>query len=295
MTPLIPIHVLILHPIHRTHVTNLCGKIFAELVSEQKNTRGEMRNLNGLRVEPRLHLRAGKRIVDVAELNPDVGIRQESGILRRLVLRRGGAGMSQEHQGRDRPKTLFRFIELLPYVAVHQPASLLMSHTLPSAAKLQLPEGTGSMTDTHRELKPRDRFGDAIAGGAYQQAGALDSMEEEYFAEPRARDYSAFLPVVIPAESGSCPRQWKAVGDHRRHSRQGGIGRGCDALAWGIARCLLFHRHVPRGLVFFLRAETVLLPPHRGSSNLCEADPEDRQGGRGRRDPSATDPPHRPP
>src|ERR1019366_3839709 len=104
MTSLVPIHVLILHPIHRTHVTNLCGKIFAELVSEQKNTRGEMRNLNGLRVEPRLHLRAGKRIVDVAELNPDVGIRQESRVLRRLILRRGGAGMSQEYQGRDRPK-----------------------------------------------------------------------------------------------------------------------------------------------------------------------------------------------
>jgi hypothetical protein len=30
------------------------------------------------------------------------------------------------------------------------------------------------MTDTTREFKPRDRFGDAIRGGAYQQAGPLD-------------------------------------------------------------------------------------------------------------------------
>jgi hypothetical protein len=32
------------------------------------------------------------------------------------------------------------------------------------------------MTDTTREFKPRDRFGGAIAGGASQQAGPLDSM-----------------------------------------------------------------------------------------------------------------------
>src|ERR1039458_8700202 len=68
MTPLVPIHVLILHPIHRTHVTNLCGKVFVELVSEQKNARRQMRNLNGLSVEPRLRLRVGKRIYSRALL-----------------------------------------------------------------------------------------------------------------------------------------------------------------------------------------------------------------------------------
>src|ERR1035438_8149557 len=88
----VPIHVLIIHPIYRTHVANLCGKVFVELVSEQKNTRGEVRNLNGLCVEPRLQLRVGKRIVDVTELNSDIGIRQESRVLRRLILRRRGGG-----------------------------------------------------------------------------------------------------------------------------------------------------------------------------------------------------------
>ena len=167
MTPLVPIHVLILHPIHRTHVTNLCGKVFVELVSEQKNTRRQMRNLDGLRVEPRLRLRVGKRIVDVAELNPDVGIPQESRVLRRLILRRGGAGMSQEYQGRDSPKNSLPVHRILRRDEAAGP-------TVSVGCQLQLPEGTGSMTDTTREFKPRDRFGDAIRGGAYQQAGPLD-------------------------------------------------------------------------------------------------------------------------
>src|ERR1039458_6633076 len=82
--------------------------------------------------------------------------------------------------------------------------------------QLQLPEGIGRMTDTTPGFKPHDRFGGAIAGCAYQQAGPLDSMGEKYFAEPCVRYHSAFLPVVIPAESGRCPRQWKVCGRRRR-------------------------------------------------------------------------------
>ena len=59
-----------------------------ELVSDQKHARGQVRNPNGLRLEPRLHLRRGKTIVDIAELNTGVGVQQESRILRGLILRR---------------------------------------------------------------------------------------------------------------------------------------------------------------------------------------------------------------
>ena len=85
---MVPIYISILHPLHRTHVANLRGKVFIELVSDQKDSRGEMRHSNGLRLEPWLYLRTGKSIVDVAELHPDVGIRQESRVLRLLILRR---------------------------------------------------------------------------------------------------------------------------------------------------------------------------------------------------------------
>jgi hypothetical protein len=88
MATLVSIYISIFHPLHGSHVADLRGKILIELVPDQKHTRGEMRDVNGFRLKPGLHLRAGKRIVDVAELNPDVGIRQESRVLRRPILRR---------------------------------------------------------------------------------------------------------------------------------------------------------------------------------------------------------------
>jgi hypothetical protein len=38
----------------RNEFAHLSRKIFVELVSEQNKTRGKMRDLNGLRLEPRL-------------------------------------------------------------------------------------------------------------------------------------------------------------------------------------------------------------------------------------------------
>jgi len=60
--------------------------------------------------------------------------------------------------------------------------------------QLQLPEGIGSMTDTTTEFKLRDRFCGAVAGGAYQQAGSLDSMGRNIL---RSRVQGMILPFCL--------------------------------------------------------------------------------------------------
>src|SRR5277367_299968 len=76
----------------RDQFAHLRRKIFVELMPQQNKPPGQMRDLNGLRLETRLQLRVGKRIPDGANLNSDIGIRQESRGSRLLSLRRSGSG-----------------------------------------------------------------------------------------------------------------------------------------------------------------------------------------------------------
>ena len=66
------VDVLILHLLDRTHVTDLRGQVLVELVTEQKNPDGQMRNTNGVRLESRFHLGVGKWVIDVTDMNADI-------------------------------------------------------------------------------------------------------------------------------------------------------------------------------------------------------------------------------
>jgi hypothetical protein len=89
MAEVVPVEVLIPHPLHRTEITDLAREVFVEFMTEQKDLNSQMRDIYGSRLESVFKLQIGKRIIDVTDVDANVRIRQKPWVLCFWILRIG--------------------------------------------------------------------------------------------------------------------------------------------------------------------------------------------------------------
>jgi hypothetical protein len=102
MPGLVPVHVPVRHVEHGPHVGDLRGQEAVQLASVERDPRRRGRDLDGLRPEAGLKLPRRERVMDRAQVDAEVGIREERRVLRPRILRPGrrgarGGGAREDH------------------------------------------------------------------------------------------------------------------------------------------------------------------------------------------------------
>ena len=85
MSALVTVHVAVRDVAHRTHIRALNGNVLAELVAEHGYPRGDVRNGDRRGARARLELLPAERVIDIARVDREIGVREERRILRPRV------------------------------------------------------------------------------------------------------------------------------------------------------------------------------------------------------------------